>query len=187
MDQLGSEYEFTIQWHSFELEPSHSGKPKPLFPTLANKYGKSEEEMRANQRQMMMVAKDLGLNFDKLQERLICNTFDAHRLVKWAGEQSQQTAMKQALFDVYFGQGLDVSDHSVLLGCVEALGMDPVKALEILTSDLYTATVREDQATYQQMGVTSVPAYIINNKYLIPGAQEPDTLVQAFRNISAES
>lgn len=187
MQQLAAEYEFAVQWHAFELNPEHSGKGEPIVPALAKRYGRSEEEMRENQNHLMAVAKELGLNFEKIQERLTCNTFDAHRLVKWAGEQGQQTAMKQALFEAYFGKALDVSEHSVLLNCVEALGLDPEKAKRILESDQYTAAVREDEATYQKAGVSSVPAFIINSQYLISGAQEPETLVQALQDISAES
>jgi len=186
IEQLGPEYDCTVQWHAFELNPAHSGKGEPILPALAKKYGRSEDEMRASQSQMMAIAKDLGVNFDKLQERFTCNTFDAHRLVKWAGEQGQQTGMKQALFDAYFGKAMDVSEQSVLLGCAETLGLDPAKAKQVLESDQYTAAVREDEATYQKAGVTSVPAFIINNKYLISGAQEPETLVKALQDINAE-
>lgn len=186
MAQLGPTYEFTVKWHAFELNPAHSGKGEPILPALAKKYGRSEEEMRTNQGHMMTFAKDLGLNFDKLQERLTCNTFDAHRLVKWAGEQGQQTAMKQALFEAYFGKAMDVSDQDVLLRCVEALGLDPAKAKQVLDSDQYAVAVRKDEATYQHAGVTSVPAFIINSKYLISGAQEPEALVQALQEISAD-
>jgi predicted DsbA family dithiol-disulfide isomerase len=186
MEKLKPDYEFTIQWHAFELNPSHSGQGKPILAALANKYGRSEDEMRASQSQMMTIAKGLGVNFEKLQERLTCNTFDAHRLVKWADEQGQQTAMKQALFEAYFGKALDVSNHSVLADCAETLGLDPAKAKQVLESDQYTTSVREDEATYQQAGITSVPAFIINRKHLISGAQDPDTLVQALQDISAE-
>ena len=186
MQQMGAEYDFTVQWHAFELNPNHGGEAQPLFPALALKYGKSEAEMRENQRNMMEIAKDLGLNFDMLQERMTCNTFDAHRLVKWAGDQGQQTAMKQSLFDMYFGRGLDMSDYNNLLDCVTTVGLDREQAKQILESDQYAKTVREDEATYQQSGVSSVPAYVINNKYLISGAQDPATLVQALENISAE-
>lgn len=187
METLGSDYECQVQWHAFELNPNHSGAGEPILPALARKYGRNEEEMRASQSQMMAIAKGLGVNFDKLQERLTCNTFDAHRLVKWADEQGQQTAMKQALFTAYFGNALDVSDQNVLLGCAEALGLDPEKAKQVLESDQYTAAVREDEATYQRAGITSVPAFIINQKHLISGAQDPATLVQALREISAET
>lgn len=187
MEQLAPEYDFTIQWHAFELNPGHSGEGEPILPALARKYGRSEDEMRATQSQMMTIAKDLGLNFEKMQERFTCNTFDAHRLVKWAGEQGRQTAMKQALFDAYFGRAENVSDRDVLLSCVENAGLDSAKAAQVLDSDHYAEVVRKDEATYQQAGVSAVPAFIINNKYLISGAQEPDALVRAFEEIAAES
>ncbi|MFO7528949.1 MAG: DsbA family oxidoreductase [Marinobacter sp.] len=187
MEQLAPEYGFTIQWHAFELNPDHSGEGEPILPALARKYGRSEEEMRATQNQMMTIAKDLGLNFEKMQERFTCNTFDAHRLVKWAGEQGRQTVMKQALFDAYFGRAENVSDRDVLLSCAENAGLDPAKATEVLDSDQYAEVVRKDEATYQQAGVSAVPAFIINNKYLISGAQEPDALIRAFEEIASES
>lgn len=186
MKQLASEYEFGLQWHAFELNPDHTGEGEPILPALARKYGRSEDEMRATQNQMMTIAKDLGLNFEKMQERFTCNTFDAHRLVKWAAEQGKQTEMKQALFEAYFGKAEDVSEPNVLLDCVESLGLDRDKAKQILDSDEFADVVREDEATYQQAGVSAVPAFIVNGKYLISGAQEPDTLVQAFEEIGAK-
>ena len=186
MKQQASEYKFGLQWHAFELNPDHTGEGEPILPALARKYGRSEDEMRATQNQMMTIAKDLGLNFEKMQERFTCNTFDAHRLVKWAAEQGKQTEMKQALFEAYFGKAEDVSDPNVLLGCVESLGLDRDKAKQILDSDEFADVVREDEATYQQAGVSAVPAFIVNGKYLISGAQEPDTLVQAFEEIGAK-
>ncbi|WP_227875078.1 DsbA family oxidoreductase [Oceanisphaera profunda] len=186
MQQLATEYTFTVQWHAFELNPDHSGQGEPILPALAQKYGRSEAEMRDNQSHMMTIAQELGINFDSIQQRRTCNTFDAHRLVKWAGEQGQQTAMKQALFDVYFGHALDVSDHQVLLDCVTALGLDSVAAKQVLESDQYVAKVRADEAKYQQAGVTSVPAFIINGKYLVSGAQESAAWLQTLQQVSAE-
>jgi predicted DsbA family dithiol-disulfide isomerase len=186
MAQLESDYEFTVQWHAFELNPTQSGQGEPILPALARKYGRSEDEMSAAQSDMMAIAKDLGVNFEKLQERLTANTFNAHRLVKWAAEQGQQTAMKQTLFEAYFGKALDVSDPDVLLGCVEKLGLDLAEARQVLESDQYAAAVREDEATYQRAGIDSVPAFIINRKYLISGAQEPDALVKALQDIGTE-
>jgi len=184
MQQLASEFEFTIEWRAFELNPDHSGEGEPILPALAKKYGRSEEELHATQAQMMTIAKALGLNFEKIQQRLTCNTFDAHRLVKWAREEGKQTEMKQALFEVYFGEAKVVSDQEVLLSCVEAIGLDSVKAKQLLESDQYAAKVREEEATYQQAGITSVPAFIINNKHLISGAQETATFVQALRELN---
>lgn len=187
MEKLAPKFDFTVQWHAFELNPDHSGTGEPILPALARKYGRSEDEMRATQNQMMTIAKDLGLNFEKMQERFTCNTFDAHRLVKWAGQQGRQTAMKKALFDAYFGRAANVSERDVLLGCAEIAGLDPAKAAEVLDSEQYAEVVRKDEATYQQAGVSAVPAFIINNRYLISGAQEPGALIRAFEEIAAES
>tara|TARA_R110002072_G_scaffold284396_5_gene448705 strand:- start:33174 stop:33824 length:651 start_codon:yes stop_codon:yes gene_type:complete len=185
IEQLGPDYEFSIQWRAFELNPYHSGKGEPILPALAKKYGRSESEMRAAQSNMMEIAKELGINFNKLQERLTANTFDAHRLVKWAGGYGLQTVMKKALFEAYFGKALNISDQEALLTCVEALGLDMGEARQVLESDQYSTAVREDETKYQNSGVSSVPAFIVNQKYLISGAQESSVLAKALQDISA--
>ncbi|MDX1551975.1 MAG: DsbA family oxidoreductase [Marinobacter sp.] len=184
MEALQDDMDFTLQWHAFELNPDPSGDGEPILPALSRKYGRSEDEMRASQGQMMEIATALGLNFKKLQERHTRNTFDAHRLVKWAGEQGKQTEMKMAFFEAYFGRAENISNPDVLVYCVESIGLEGAKAREVLASDLYADAVRQDEAQYQQAGVSAVPAYIINRKFLISGAQEPETLVQAFREIA---
>ncbi|WP_150910187.1 DsbA family oxidoreductase [Marinobacter halotolerans] len=186
MEALKDEMDFSIQWHAFELNPDPGAQAEPILPALARKYGRSEAEVRENQDQMMEVARDLGLNFEKLQERYTRNTFDAHRLVKWAGDQGRQTDMKMACFEAYFGRAENISDTEVLVGCAESAGLDGNQARTVLDSDQYAEAVREDEAKYQQAGVSAVPAYIINQTYLISGAQEPATLIQAFREIAEE-
>ncbi len=186
MAALGDEMDIQVAWHVFELNPDPTGDGEPILPALARKYGRSEDEMRANQAQMMQIAKDLGLNFEKLQERYTRNTFDGHRLVKWAGEHGKQTEMKMALFEAYFGRAENVTDPDVLAGCAAAVGLDTDEARAVLDSDRYADAVRKDEAQYQQAGVSAVPAYVINQKYLISGAQEPDTLTSALREIAAE-
>lgn len=186
MEALNDEMDFAIQWHAFELNPDPAAEAEPILPALARKYGRSEDEVRDNQSQMMAVAKELGLNFEKLQNRYTRNTFDAHRLVKWAEEHGKQTAMKMACFEAYFGRAENISDADVLVSCAEQAGLDGSEAKAVLASDQYTDAVREDEAKYQQAGVSAVPAYIINQTYLVSGAQEPETLVQAFREIAEE-
>lgn len=110
MQELTEELSFTVEWHAFELNPDPSGDGEPILAALSRKYGRSSGEMQANQANMMKIAAELGLNFDKLQERHTRNTFDAHRLVKWAGEQGRQTEMKKAFFDAYFGWAENIAD-----------------------------------------------------------------------------
>ncbi|MBW4934044.1 DsbA family oxidoreductase [Marinobacter sp. F4206] len=186
MAELKDEMAFSIEWHAFELNPDPEGDGEPILQALSRKYGRSPEEMQASQAHMMEIASGLGLNFSKLQERHTRNTFDAHRLVKWAGEQGRQTEMKMACFDAYFGRAENIASPDVLVKCAESIGLDGEEARGILASDRYAKTVREDEGRYRQAGVSAVPAYIVNQKYMISGAQEPATLVGAFREIASE-
>ena len=186
MTALKDEMDIQVAWHAFELNPDPSGDGEPILPALARKYGRSEDEMRSNQAQMMEIAKDLGLNFEKLQERYTRNTFDGHRLVKWAGEQGKQTEMKKALFEAYFGRAENVTDTDVLVHCAASVGLNADEARAVLNSERYADSVREDEARYQKAGVSAVPSYVVNQKYLISGAQEPDTLIDALREIAQE-
>ncbi|WP_027328426.1 DsbA family oxidoreductase [Marinimicrobium agarilyticum] len=183
---LSGEIEFTEQWRAFELNPDDNAEPEPILPALARKYGRPEEEMRAAQANMMDIAKSLGLNFEKMQERYTCNTFDAHRLVKWAATHDKATFLKKALFEAYFGRAEDVSKTGVLLGCAKAAGLDSAEAQRVLESDEFAQAVMDEERAYQSAGVTSVPGFVVNEKYLISGAQEADTLVEAFRNMALE-
>lgn len=176
-----------LEWHAFELNPDKNAPQEPILPALSRKYGRSEDEMRAAQANMMDIAAGLDLNFTKMQQRFTCNTFDAHRLVKWAANENKATAMKLALFDAYFGEAKDVADKAVLAACAAQAGMDRTEAQRILTGNDYADTVTTDIAKYQQAGISSVPAFIINNKYLISGAQEPAQLAQSLQQIASES
>ncbi|RUO24036.1 DsbA family oxidoreductase [Aliidiomarina minuta] len=187
LQSLQGEVEASVEWHAFELNPDPNQVAEPILPALSKKYGRSEQEMEQAQAQMMEIAVQLGLNFDKMQQRYTCNTFDAHRLLKWAHQFGKQTALKQVLFEAYFGNAEDVSKHSVLLNCVEKAGLDSAEANQILTSGQYQAEVRADEQRYQQAGITAVPAFIINQKYVINGAQESEVLAQTLQQISRET
>ena len=187
MQELAGELTFDIRWHAFELNPDPSADGEPILDALSRKYGRSRDEMQAAQANMMQIATALGLDFSRMQERHTRNTFDAHRLVKWAAEHDRQTEMKKALFDAYFGHAANVADADVLVGCAEAIGLNGDEARRVLASDDYAEDVREDEARYQEAGVSAVPAFIVNEQYLISGAQEPGYLIQALRQIAGES
>lgn len=185
MEALAGELSFSVEWHAFELNPDKSSPAEPILQALSRKYGRDTAEMEAAQANMMEIAKGLGLNFSRMQERYTRNTFDAHRLVKWAGEKGRQTDMKKAFFDAYFGHAANVADPEVLVRCVESIGLDGAEARNVLASDAYADAVRVDEARYQQAGVSAVPAFIINQQYMISGAQESEQLVKAFREIAS--
>lgn len=180
------ELEVELQWRAFELNPDKNLPQEPILPALSRKYGKSEAEMRQAQANMISIATALGLNFSKLQQRFTCNTFDAHRLVKWAATVGKATDLKMACFTAYFGEAANIADHQILLDCVVTAGLDKDAAAKVLATDAYSEQVQQDLTHYQQAGISSVPAFIINNQYLISGAQEPQQLASALRKIAAE-
>jgi predicted DsbA family dithiol-disulfide isomerase len=187
LQQLDGELQAEIQWHAFELNPDPSAPRLPILEALSRKYGRSPAEMEAAQRNMMDIASGLGLDFSRMQERFTANTFDAHRLVKWAAGYGRASEMKLACFDAYFGRAADVSDHLVLLDCVAAAGLDVEEARGVLASGAESETVRQDEARYREAGISAVPAFILNQRYLISGAQEPQTLVDALRQVAGEA
>ena len=129
----------------------------------------------------------LGFTISMGDDSRIYNTFDAHRLLYWAFGEGRQTELKIALFEAYFTSGRDVSDHAVLLDAVGEAGLDEERALKILTGDEFAAQVREEEERWRANGINSVPAVIVDDKYLISGGQPPEAFEQALRNIVAAS
>jgi predicted DsbA family dithiol-disulfide isomerase len=114
------------------------------------------------------------------------NTFDAHRLLHWAGLQGQeaQKTLKEALFVAYFTDGRSPASHEVLLDLVASVGLEVQQAAQILASDAYASQVREREQFYQERGIHSVPAVIINDQHLISGGQPVETFERALRQIA---
>jgi predicted DsbA family dithiol-disulfide isomerase len=117
----------------------------------------------------------------------IYNTFDAHRLLHWAGLEGAdlQRALKHALFTAYFTEGEDPSSHAVLQAAAVKAGLDAEGAAAVLASDRYAAEVRAAEQFYQGQGINSVPAVIINDRHLISGGQPAELFERALRQIMA--
>ena len=196
LQSLQGAIEVDLHWRAFELNPDPALVPEPILPALCRKYGVPAAQMQQSQQMLMQLAAGLGLNFSGMEQRLTCNTFDAHRLLKWAAATypataaqsvSAQTALKLALFEAYFGRAEQVSEHDVLLRCVAAAGLDADAAAQVLLSTQFADDVRAEEAAYQQAGISSVPAFVINQRYLISGAQEPAQLAETLQQIAAEA
>ena len=178
-----------IEFQPFELNPAMAPEGQDIGEHLAEKYGASAEQSAGTREAIRQRGEALGFTFDMGARSRIYNTFDAHRLLHWAYEQSpaQQRALKMALFTAYFTEGQDPSDHAVLLAAAVSVGLDTAGAAAVLASDAYTAEVRTAQALYRQHGINAVPAVIINNKHLISGGQPVEVFAQALRQIAAEA
>ncbi len=117
----------------------------------------------------------------------IYNTFDAHRLLHWAEIEGRQPALKRALFEAYFADSLDPSDHEVLAATAAKTGLDEAATREVLESARYSSEVRAEQRKWQAAGINAVPAVIINNRHLISGGQPADVFESLIRRIAADA
>lgn len=185
MNTLADEMTFEIAWHPFELNPDMVPEGEPIDEHIQRKYGMPPEQAAENRERLSAVGKSLGIDFHPSGDRRIYNTFDAHKVLQWAREQGRDTDFSLALFEAHFEQGKNPSDPAVLQAVARSLDMPSDEIPEVLTSERYASAVREEAQTYRQAGIQAVPAYIINNSYLISGGQEPATFVQAFKQIAA--
>lgn len=187
MSELQNDFSFAIKWHAFRLNPDMPAEGEPILEHLSRKYGRSAAEMEASQRQLMAIAEDLELDFSHMQERRACDTLDAHRLLAWAWEKGRQTELKLVLFDAYFGKARDLRDPVRLREAADAAGLPGDEAERVLASDQYQEAVLAEEHQFKAAGVSAVPAFIVNGRYLISGAQEPRVWVESLREIAAEA
>ena len=183
---VDDELDVEVEWHPFLLNPDVPKEGRDILEHLSAKYGRSEDEMKTSQHEITTAANELGLNFEKALERRSWNTFDTHRVLAYAKEQGCDGAFNRALFDAYFGRAESPTDVELLVTIGESLGLDGSRIREILAGDAYTEQVEREIAYWQSLGVSSVPSFIVDNKYLLAGAQPPQTLADALRQIAAE-
>lgn len=187
IELLDGEVDVEIEWHPFLLNPDVPPQGRPILEHLMDKYGKSEADIRANQQMIVDAAHDLGLNFEQATERRSWNTFDVHRVLAWAKEQGRDAEFNFALFDAYFGRAENPTDPQLLKDTAASLGLDADEVGAILDSNRYTEHVEAELDHWRQAGISSVPSFVINNQYLLAGAQEPKMLADALRQIAAET
>jgi predicted DsbA family dithiol-disulfide isomerase len=176
-----------LHFQPFELNPRMAPEGQDIGEHLAQKYGASAEQGAKTSEMIRARGADVGFRFEMEKRSRIYNTFDAHRLLHWAGLEGRQRELKMALFEAYFTKGESPGSHEVLARVAGEVGLDANQAARILASDAYAADVREREQFYQQQGISSVPAIIINDRHLISGGQPPEVFEQALRQIVAQS
>lgn len=173
----------------FELDPGTPREGVEVAANLKRKYGMSDAQLAENQERIRQRGAELGFVFDFNARSRSWNTFDAHRLLHWAAGQGPglQLALKQALLVANFTEGRDIGDPAVLAAVAGSVGLDAAAAAEVLASGRYANEVRQLQAFFRQLGISSVPAVIIERKHLVSGGQPPEVFEQALRQIAAQA
>jgi predicted DsbA family dithiol-disulfide isomerase len=186
LHNIGDLVQADIHFQPFELNPDMPAEGQNIVEHISQKYGSSPDQMSANREAIRARAGEVGFKMAMTDQSRIYNTFDAHRLLHWAGLEGRQAALKHALFEAYFTEGLNPGDHDVLVAKAEAVGLDPVAAREVLTSGRYADEVRAAEHDWRVKGINAVPAVIVNDRYLISGGQPAAAFEQALRSIAAE-
>lgn len=183
--RIGDGIEVELHFRPFELNPQLPAEGESIAEHLQRKYGLSEEQLAENQERIRQRGAELGFRFDMHARSRIFNTFDAHRLLSWAGIEGGQAALKHALLRAYFTDGRNVADHEVLADVAASVGLPADRARAILASDEYAAEVRMDEQFFQSHGINAVPAIIIDQRHLISGGQPVEVFEGALRQIAA--
>ena len=187
MRKVSGEIDVELHVQPFELNPHLGRDGEDAVVHLRAKYGLDEAQVAANQERIRARGAELGFVFDMARRRHVYNTFDAHRLLHWAGLEGRQLPLKLALLEAYHGQGRDPGNHEVLVEIAESVGLDATRARQVLQGGDYADDVREAERENQSMGLTSVPAIIFNRRYLVSGGQPVEAFEQAIRDILAEA
>jgi predicted DsbA family dithiol-disulfide isomerase len=184
--QLGDEVDADLHWHPFELNPQMPSEGQDLREHLAQKYGTTAAQSHAARERLTGIAKSLGVEFRFYDGMRVRNTFRAHQLLHWAGEQGRQTDLELALFDSYFSREEDVDDLDVLVAAAGRAGLDEELARAVVADGRYADSVREEQQFWLGKGINAVPSFILDGRHLIPGAQDPEVFVAALRRLVSE-
>ncbi|MEJ7746373.1 MAG: DsbA family oxidoreductase [Luteimonas sp.] len=181
----GDELDVELHFQPFELNPRMPPEGQDTTEHLVQKYGSSPQQLAQNREAIRARGAELGFTFNARDR--VYNTFDAHRLLHWAGLQDRQVqlSLKHALLRAYFTDGQDVSSHEVLVELARGVGLDAMRARDLLAGDAYAEDVRAQQRFYNRQGITAVPSVIFNDRHLVQGGQPVEVFEQALRQIAA--
>jgi predicted DsbA family dithiol-disulfide isomerase len=178
----GEEVEFT--WRPFQLDPTLPKEGIDRKAYYKRKFGDNPQVKKTGE-MLTEMGKDLGIHFafDKIERSP--NTLDAHRLIRWAGSAGCQDEVVAAIFSAYFEEARNIGETDVLVEIAEKNGMDGKLVRDLLEQDTDTDLVQKDVMLAGEMGISGVPTFIIDQRFPISGAQEPDTILH-FLNKALE-
>jgi predicted DsbA family dithiol-disulfide isomerase len=186
LERIGPEIAVELHMQPFELNPALAPEGADAEDYLREKYGLSAEQVAEGHARIAERGAAEGFEFGRRTH--VWNTFDAHRMLRFAGGEGRpgaQRSLKHALLKAYHGEGRNPGAHDVLLELAEQAGLPKARAREVLESDAYADEVRAAERFWQELGIHAVPAVVIDRKHLISGGQPSAVFEQALRQIGA--
>jgi predicted DsbA family dithiol-disulfide isomerase len=172
-----------VVYKCFELDPTADRDiPFNIYEKLSQKYGISIDQAKANTRNMEQMGKEVGIDY-KYDTLILTNTFDAHRLTMFAKSQGIMHEMTERILYAYYTESKHIGDHETLIELAKEVGLDGDTVAKMLASDDFSEDVRADENEASELGIRSIPFFLINKKYALNGAHPTDAFVQALQQV----
>ena len=182
---LASDVPVHINWRPFFLNPWVPPEGISRDEYLTAKFG-SPEAYKGIAGRVVAAASEEGLEYRPELVRRQPNTTDCHRLIHWAEAKGKSAEMKQRLMELYFRDGGDLTDVNVLVQAAADCGLDAEDVRRRLSTDEDVALISGQAKEAADKGISGVPTFVFAQKYAVSGAQPPDQLARAIRQVSAE-
>jgi predicted DsbA family dithiol-disulfide isomerase len=177
--RLGNEVAVKLHFEPFELNPDMPPEGAETVAYLMRKYGRTAEQVAQAQARIRERGAAVGFAFGPRKH--VWNTFDAHRMLHWAGLEGRGLELKRALLLAYHGEGRNPGAADVLVELAGAAGLDSARAQAIASGREFATEVRERERHWREQGVSAVPTVVVDGRYAIEGAQPPEAFEQALR------
>lgn len=186
MEQFDHADDIRIEWKSFQLNPDMETDPDvSINEYLAESKGWPLDHARQMNERVTKMAAEVGLEYN-MDQAVVANSFDAHRLIQFAKEHDKGGEAEEALFHAYFTEGKNIADHETLGGIASAIGLDSDETQEVLESDKYANAVKQDIEMAKNMNIRGVPFFLFDRKYGVSGAQQTDLFLEALEKSYSE-
>jgi predicted DsbA family dithiol-disulfide isomerase len=186
LDQFTHKEQVNVVWKSFQLNPDLKTEPgKNINQYLAEIKGWSLDEAKRMNDRVTAMAGEVGLTYD-FDKAVVANSWDAHRLIQLAKKHGLGDAAEERLFRAYFTEGRDTSNHETLLELGTEIGLAAADIEQLLQSNQFAEAVSQDIYEAQQVGARGVPFFVLNRRYAVSGAQQPETFLGALNTAWSE-
>jgi predicted DsbA family dithiol-disulfide isomerase len=176
-----------IHWHPFELNTDMPAGGENLRDHLMRKYGITADASVGARDRLVQVGKELDFHFEYSDDMRIVSTLKAHQLLHFARKYDKEQTLKLRLFDAYFTECKDIEQDDVLIELAVSVGLPEAEARQVLREDLHRDEVRAEIAFYRGQGLSAVPAFIFNQKYLVSGAQDVSVFKGLLEKLTSEA
>ena len=186
LEQFPQKDHIEIEWKSFQLNPDMKAEPgKSINEYLSEVKGWTPEYAEEVNNHVTKIASEVGLEYN-MDKAVVANSFDAHRFVQYAKTKGKGDDAEEQLFKAYFTDGKNTADHETLIALGLEIGLDPEEVKAVLESAQFTEQVKRDVYEAQQVGARGVPFFVLDRKYAVSGAQQPETFLGALEKSFGE-